>query len=137
MSTKRNLNRKTKLRSLGLCTNCGKNKAIDGRVSCQECSLKSVARSVGDRSKWKELKNLYESQNGICSYFCIPITIGVDASIDHIIPKSKGGTDDISNLQWTHIWANKMKNDDDHNVFLEKLKEIIPKIADRFASAIP
>lgn len=32
-------------------------------------------------------------------------------TIDHIIPRSKGGTDEPSNLQWVHYKCNQAKGD--------------------------
>ncbi|WP_412973660.1 HNH endonuclease [Mycolicibacterium conceptionense] len=31
-------------------------------------------------------------------------------SVDHIIPRSSGGSDDPSNLQLAHLWCNQVKN---------------------------
>lgn len=33
------------------------------------------------------------------------------ASIDHILPRAHGGTDDPSNLQLAHYWCNAVKSD--------------------------
>lgn len=33
------------------------------------------------------------------------------ASVDHIVPRSRGGSDDPVNLQLTHLWCNQVKSD--------------------------
>ncbi|NKU01802.1 hypothetical protein GS918_28180 [Rhodococcus hoagii] len=33
------------------------------------------------------------------------------ASIDHKLPRSRGGTNDPQNLQLTHLWCNQVKSD--------------------------
>ena len=48
-------------------------------------------------------------QNNICSLCSKEITNMKDASVDHKIPTSKGGSDHISNLQIVHVWCNKKK----------------------------
>ncbi len=43
---------------------------------------------------------------GICSHKILKLDHG---NVDHIIPKSKGGGDEPSNLQFTHKWCNAYK----------------------------
>lgn len=104
--------RKVKLLSEGLCQTCGKQKFIDGQMACETCCLKGVSYSLWKTtSRWEELKSLYDKQGGICPYTGEIIRIGVDSSIDHIIPESKGGTNEIRNLRWIDYWVNVMKWD--------------------------
>jgi 5-methylcytosine-specific restriction endonuclease McrA len=67
-------------------------------------------------------------QKSQCPYFGVPITIGVDAELDHIVPRAKGGTNDISNLQFVHVWANLIKADLDEAEFLRRLDTMLPII---------
>lgn len=45
----------------------------------------------------------------ICALCGEPIEKYLDSSIDHIVPKSKGGSDHNSNLQITHMRCNSEK----------------------------
>lgn len=57
------------------------------------------------------LKNLWEKQGGLCAITGEPLVPGGNASLDHIVPRSKGGTNDASNLQWVTLEANWLKRD--------------------------
>lgn len=50
-------------------------------------------------------KRLLEANNYICALCGEPTTLK-ESNIDHIIPKSKGGSDSIENLQATHKVCN-------------------------------
>ena len=53
-------------------------------------------------------ERVYNKYNGICQICGKPVNKNL-ASIDHIVPLYKGGTNDESNLQLTHDFCNKMK----------------------------
>lgn len=38
----------------------------------------------------------------ICPYTGLSLVLGVNASLDHIIARSVGGSDDLNNLQWVY-----------------------------------
>lgn len=48
------------------------------------------------------------SENKVCA-LCGSIMDFRNSNVDHIIPKSKGGCNDIENLQLTHIECNRRK----------------------------
>lgn len=119
-----------KYRDAGLCQKCGSRPAANPSAKstlCEECWLKSYARRLlGNQSKWTELKEMYDSQGGLCAYSGAQITLGVDASLDHVLPISRFPVDkpDISQFKWVSTTVNYMKN----NMTLDEWTSTMRKI---------
>lgn len=96
----------------GFCSTCwGKHKQYQKKARRKEGAIWLQHKYEHKYNvEWCELKALYDRQEGCCALSGVPITIGVNASLDHIIPKAKGGTNTIENYQWVHSTTNIMKN---------------------------
>lgn len=57
-----------------------------------------------------DLERLWNQQDGLCALTGQPMTIA-DADVDHRVPKSRGGSSDLSNLRWVCRKANAAKGD--------------------------
>jgi 5-methylcytosine-specific restriction endonuclease McrA len=109
----------------GLCA-CGERAASVG-ATCEPCWYKSRARTcAGSGGKWEALRNLLVAQGFRCAYSGKLLVLGPDATIDHKIPRSRGGTNEISNLQWVSRRVNNMKTDFTHEEFVRAC-EVIAK----------
>ncbi len=93
--------------SKGLCY-CG-GRPLSGRKQCSKCWLRSIANS--HKVTPKDLLNLWDQQFGLCALTGETLVMGDNASIDHKIPISRGGSSDIKNLQWVTKIANGVKTD--------------------------
>ena len=71
-----------------------------------------------------EKRRIYDRQNGLCAYCGRHRNIKY-MTIDHIIPLSKGGTDDISNLQCTCKACNNLKEDMFPSEFTDFIRHIL------------
>lgn len=88
--------------------------------------LKAVAkRHTGNAKNAVKLKGIFDSQGGRCAYSGRPIRIGGDAELDHIVPESKGGTGELSNLQWVCKAANEMKRSMLESEFFALIRDIV------------
>ena len=108
----------------GLCR-CG-NPATIGKV-CNDCWFKREAGwNTRSKHRWHDIKQLLEKQGYRCAYSGKHLTPGVNASLDHIIPVAKGGSNDITNLQWVDKHINtRMKFGMSHQEFMSLIHQII------------
>ena len=89
---------------------CGR-EAEGGRSRCRKCSPTSAARHGPNPydSAWQRLRNEVlptATHCGICGY---PILPGQRIQLDHIKPRSIGGTSTRDNVQAAHGWCNESK----------------------------
>lgn len=107
-----------------VCLRCGRGNLTRIQM-CQDCYLKLMAgKYLGSKNRGQELKRLLEKQNSCCPYTGIDLVLCENASLDHIFPVSKGGNDDISNLQWVYLPINSMKLNHTESEFLLLVSKI-------------
>lgn len=114
----------------GVCVKCRK-PAVAGAF-CLDHWLLNLGRPHGLTRKGgglQLLKELWEGQNGRCAVTGEVLVPGVNASLDHIVPRSRGGSSDRSNLQWVTSQVNHMKWDLTHEEFVA----MCAKVASRHA----
>jgi CRISPR/Cas system Type II protein with McrA/HNH and RuvC-like nuclease domain len=85
--------------------------------------LKRLAK--GQRSATgRQLLRLWRKQHGRCALTRVPLTF-LGAHLDHIVPTSKGGSQTIENLRWTHPMANAAKGTRSDQEFWAWLEQVI------------
>jgi 5-methylcytosine-specific restriction endonuclease McrA len=116
-----NKQRSASLSEQGLCASCGKepHMSIYGDMrpdvmtrQCKICYLKlSSCGRFGSIKYWEILLNILEKQDYRCAYTGEKLILGVNDSIDHILPRSRYPdlTLDPSNIQWVTRVINTMK----------------------------
>lgn len=99
----------------GKCRNHPTRKSQQETFFCKDC----LTKWLKERSKgifktiryFTQLKKLAMEQDWKCKYTGQLLIPNFNMSIDHKIPKSRGGKDEIENLQWITTRVNVMKND--------------------------
>lgn len=112
------------------CTKCRKKKHLKSRLLCEKCLISNTAlRYLGSRRYAGILYDKLQAQDHKCYLTGRTITIGIDATIDHFIPRSKvrKRQDTIHNLFWCHKDANRIKSDLSIPEFITIAREIIKK----------
>ena len=116
----------------GLCRLCGVRPQLGSMTThkvpmCEMCFYKACShRALGNRRLWETLKNILAAQNYKCAYTGRRLTLGVNASVDHILPVARFPhlKSDPNNIQWVDKSINFMKNDFLTEEFLGLVKEI-------------
>lgn len=110
----------------GQCEVCGE-PAIT-RIFCREHWFKNIGRSHSLTKRNGGLgmiAQLWEEQQGRCAVTGDILTPGVDASLDHIIPVSRGGPSTKTNLRWVLLEINHCKWDLTHEEFVQVCRKVI------------
>lgn len=101
----------------GQCTKC-KNLALPHITLCESCWFKTKSRRItGSSSNANIIKELLIKQEYKCTYTNKQLIIGINASIDHKIPISLGGSSSIENLHWVDRRINTAKRNLTHDEF--------------------
>jgi 5-methylcytosine-specific restriction endonuclease McrA len=126
----------------GLCTRC-KNKAYrPGKKICQDCADYATAKGKIRREKTfferrslntegmrnvgsaKMLWSIWKEQRGRCALTGVRLTRH-NCEIDHIVPRSKGGSNDRSNIRWLLYDVNQAKRNLMDEEFLNLCRSVI------------
>lgn len=132
--TRNNQKRRARFREQRSCIKCGK-PSIEH--STQYC-LFHWANVIGNTCKRydkvfaQQLLDKLEAQEYRCAISGVKLIPGYNASIDHIVPRSKGGLlDDLDNLWWVTMDVNFAKRQMLTDEFVEFCKMIVDYNANR------
>ena len=106
-----------KRRESGQCLHCGEISVAWGL--CRKHVLQDMARThLNGVFDWVILDTLWEAQNGKCALTGVDLVLGHGAAVDHVLPKSRGGLKEVTNIRWVHKDANYAKGTmTDHEFF--------------------
>lgn len=110
----------------GECVVCGV-RATAGAF-CFHHWLRNIGAPYGLNKKnggLEMLKRLWEQQKGRCAVTGKELTPGVNASLDHIVPVSRGGVSTQGNLRWVLYEINIAKADMTHEQFIEMCRDVV------------
>lgn len=87
-----------------------------------EAIRRNQSSAAGGNQLGIKLQEIFESRTQwVCPYLGYTLTSINDLSLDHIIPTSQGGTNDLSNLQFISREANHRKSNKTHKEFCRQL----------------
>lgn len=109
----------------GLCTACGRDPTAAGLL-CLDCWFcQSAAVNLHDRKRGPELRVLFDAQGGLCALTGAVLVPGVNASLDHRVPRARGGGNELANLRWTTYVVNRAKQDLLDDEFLAQCRSVV------------
>jgi len=121
MKQMRKRNKKNKV-----CYECGKHK-LENSVYCETHYYKMISGANMKTVKyWRELKAKFEQQNERCYYTGDKLILGINASIDHVIPRSSKNKNvyTIDNLVWCTREVNLAKRHTSVENFMELCRKV-------------
>lgn len=84
------------------------------------------AKKLRGGTSARDLAELMNKQGQRCVYSGEVLQLASDNThLDHILPRSRGGSDHISNLQWITKQVNRMKSDLTHEEFIEACQQVV------------
>lgn len=79
---------------------------------------------MASSNNWQTVERMYEEQHGHC-YLCDEeLKPGETATMDHVVPTSRGGKRTINNVRWACRRCNNMKTD----MLIEELYAICERL---------
>ena len=109
----------------GLCCQCGK-ETLNNKNYCEKHYLQKISNTrLGTSKFWQALKLLIEKQNYKCALTGDDISFEDDIELDHILPIYRGGTNELSNIQWVTRQANWFKRALTEDELIELCEKIV------------
>ncbi len=122
--------RRARKEAAGECVDCREPALVPSRY-CRRHAMGNILRKHGiPAERYEEFWRKLETQGFRCHYTGEPLVPGVNASIDHRIPTSRGGSKtDIENCVWCDRNVNAFKRDLTEEEFVQRCKAV----AERFS----
>ena len=90
-----------------VCLDCGSLTSLGSR--CEPCQIGLLRRMEATRQRpsatrrgygnaWQRTRKAVLDRDGWICAKCGKHLVGADATVDHVVPKARGGTDSMSNL---------------------------------------
>ena len=119
----RGTNHFIKRKAAGICHACPA-PAPKGKTKCDKCAAKTTARTIKRSAirRTAATAGMFSNQGGRCAGCRHPFPQRC-LSVDHIHPRSKGGSDDPSNLQLLCQYCNSVKLNRTQSDLLADLRE--------------
>lgn len=117
----------------GACARCGESFAPTTQLLVKYCSRDCLedVKSLSNWISYRERLAIYERDGWACQICFEDLEPkskpGSDwyPTLDHVVPRSKGGSDDPSNLRASHMWCNSVLGDGTHYTE-DDLRVVIP-----------
>ena len=126
--TKKDAERSAKKTADGICVYCSEEK-LEHSIKCLKCWANAAARLANRRCQGKvtgvEVLRLLERQGYRCPRTGRQLVPGLNASLDHIMSISQGGTNAIENLEMVDLNYNRAKNVMSHQDLLQLCRDIL------------
>jgi hypothetical protein len=121
---------RTRRQAKGICVEC-RDPALSPTRYCRRHWIGTFLRHYKiPHSQHPEFWQLLEAQEFRCYYTGVLLVPGVNASLDHRIPTSRGGSrTDINNCVWCDIKINAFKNDLTEAEFLERCRAVVARLS--------
>lgn len=124
----------------GICTNCGKNPSLPAMIGkrypfCERCYFKKTSIDCLKTAKHAGLiGQKLRDQNYRCAYTGEKIILGLNDSLDHILPISKFPElrSDPANVEWVTRKVNCMKWDSTREEFIATAYAVVRHYESQF-----
>jgi hypothetical protein len=109
----------------GQCVFC--KEAATAGAFCQKHWFKNIGTpyKLGNRAGIEFLRRIWDEQSGLCAVTGEKLIPGHNASLDHIVPVSKGGTSTRENLRWVLLEINRAKSNMTHEEFVAMCFKVV------------
>lgn len=123
-------NRRRAKKENGQCAACTRERLPHSNNFCEDCYYRDVAYHAigsGTKSIIEALRQKMIDQDYKCPYTNVPLILGLNASLDHMMPKSRFPelARDINNLEWVSADINQSKHDRTPDEFVALCAKII------------
>ena len=108
------------------CIDCGK-PAYPGYDKCPKHLVVNIIRKYDSADNWPLYWDKLVQQDFKCYYSGVKLIPGRNLSLDHVVPRSKGGSCDASNCVWCDKYLNFAKNDLTLEQFVIRCKKVAEK----------
>ncbi len=121
----------------GTCRSCPKKLMRNSKSWCRKHWFMQVVNRYGfQMAEWRIAEAILKRQSYVCPYSGVRLVPGINASLDHRMPKAKYPhlRNDWSNVQWVDWYINNIKQTLSTSEFSRRLKLVVNKKAPRLAT---